>query len=424
MNKMLFRFLKCTTLKFYICLTIVFMINVSNAFTQEIKLNITKPYLNLPIAKQAKINLVKLKVNGSIKREFPAQIAGDTVNYWTFIDVTEFMGQTITLDCPVSSKALSRIYQDTQINGSDSLYQESHRPQYHFTVKRGWCNDINGPVFYNNQYHLFWQFFPFGLEWNTGYMYWGHAVSKDLLHWEELAPALMLDHLGSPWSGSAIIDKKNDGGWGKDAMVLYYTAYDFHSSKQVQCIAYSNDEGKTFKRHIENPILDSNEEMNTTHTRDPKVFWHQPSKHWIMVLFEKDGMSFYNSKDMKSWEKQSHFEGLHECPDMFELPVDGDVKTKKWILHGASADYFIGRFDGKVFTPESDKLRYAEGGNSRWGDHLYAALSFENMPDDRRVQIAWGRIDHPGMPFIHAMLFPTEFTLKTTTQGIRLFANP
>lgn len=407
-----------------ILLIIRLVMNSSFAFSQELQLKIIKPYLNIPIGFQARMKLAKININGEVKREFPIQLAEDTVNYWVYIDVTEFIGQTITLKCPATSKSLNRIYQDAQINGSDSLYKESNRPQFHFTVKRGWSNDVNGTIYFNNQYHLFWQAFPFGLSWNTGYMYWGHAVSKDLLHWEEQSPALMPDSLGSPWSGTAVIDKNNDGGWGKNAMVLYYTAFDLVSSKQVQCIAYSTDNGKTFKRYSGNPIIDSNWEMQSTNTRDPKVFWHEPSKHWVMVLYERDGMSFYNSSDMKKWSKQSHFEGLNECPDLFELPVDGNLNNKKWILHGGSADYYIGSFDGKKFTPESPKLRYAEGRNNKWGDCLYAAESFENMPDNRRVQIAWGRIDHPGMPFVHAMLFPTEFALKTTATGIRLSVTP
>ena len=395
-----------------------------SGYSNDLKMKITKQYLNIPVGYRARMKLMEIKVNGKMLREFPVQLAEDSVNYWIYIDVTEFKGKTISLVSPAALKSLNRIYQDDEIHGSESIYKENNRPQYHFTVKRGWSNDVNGPVFYNNQYHLFWQAFPFGLSWNTGFMYWGHAVSKDLLHWKELPPALMLDSLGSPWSGSAVIDKNNDGGWGKDALVLYYTAFDRVSGKQVQCIAYSTDNCTTFKRFTGNPVIDSNWEMQTTDTRDPHVFWHEPSKHWIMVLLEKDGLSFYNSKDMRKWEKQSHFKGLWECPDFFELAVDGNEQNKKWVLHGGSAEYFTGSFDGKKFNPESEKLRYCDEGKEDPGDLLYAAQSFANMPDNRRVQMAWGRIVHPGMPFTQMMLFPTEFTLKTTPNGIRLFANP
>ncbi len=403
---------------------VIFLFLIQNGIVKatDRQFKIEKRYLNIPVGDRARMKLFKININGLSKREFPVQLAEDAVNYWIFIDVTEFKGKTITLSCPATEKALGRIYQDDRINGEDSLYKESFRPQVHFTVKRGWSNDINGPIYFNNQYHLFWQAFPFGKSWNTGYMYWGHATSKDMLHWTEHEPALMLDSLGSPWSGTAVIDKNNDAGWGKNTMVIYYTAFDLTSFKQVQCMAYSTDEGHTFKRYSRNPVIDSNWEMQTNDTRDPKVFYYEPAKTWVMVLFERDGMSFYNSADMKKWQKQSHFMGLHECPDFFELPVDGNTNNKKWVLHGGSADYFIGSFDGKIFTPETPRMRYAVGKSDP--DILYAAESFANMPDNRRVQIAWGRIAHPNMPFTQMMLFPTEFSLRTTAEGIKLVANP
>jgi fructan beta-fructosidase len=416
--------LRTTQLKLSTWLTIVFAFGILPVFSTELKMKITKAYLNFPVGYRARMKMVEINVNGKRQREFPVQLAEDTINYWIYIDVSEFKNQDITLNVPASPKALRAICQDDKITGSDSVYKEINRPQFHFTVKRGWSNDVNGPIFYNNQYHLFWQAFPFGLTWNTGFMYWGHAVSKDLLHWKELPSALMLDSLGSPWSGSSVIDKNNDGGWGKNALVLFYTAFDRVSNKQVQCIAYSSDNGTTFQRFGGNPVIDSNWEMKTTDTRDPHVFWYEPAKHWVMVLFEKDGMSFYNSKDMKRWEKRSHFKGLWECPDFFELAVDGDNTNKKWVLHGGSPEYFIGTFDGLKFTPESGRLRYCDETADDPGDLLYAAQSFENMPDNRHVQMAWGRLEHPGMAFTQMMLFPTELTLKNTPDGIRLVANP
>ncbi|MEO8414667.1 MAG: hypothetical protein ABI472_13460, partial [Ginsengibacter sp.] len=148
------------------------------------------------------------------------------------------------------------------------------------------------------------------------------------------------------------------------------------------------DNGKTFIRYKRNPVIDSNWELMSNDTRDPKVLWYEPSKRWVMVLFEKDGLSFYNSTNMRNRTRQSHFVGLYECLDFFELPVDGDTANMKWVLHGGSSDYFIGHFDGSTFTPETPKQFYAEGSSERRGDLLYAAESFENMPDNRRVQIA------------------------------------
>jgi sucrose-6-phosphate hydrolase SacC (GH32 family) len=245
-----------------------------------------------------------------------------------------------------------------------------------------------------------------------------------LIHWQELAPALMLDKLGAAWSGTSFVDHQNTGGWGKDALVLVYTAFDRTSHKQVQCIAYSIDNGATFHRAAGNPVLDTNREVGSNDTRDPKVFWYEPTKRWVMVLFEKDGMSFFNSTDLKTWTRQSHHKGFHECPDFFELPIDGDNKRKKWILHGGSSSYEIGTFDGGTFTAESPVLHYAEGKNLRGDDALYAAQSFGEMPDGRRIQMAWGRIQLEGMPFTQMILFPTEFKLKTTKDGLRMQAAP
>jgi fructan beta-fructosidase len=403
--------------------TILFFASAS-LFAQSRTFHISKHYLNIPVANSSEMHVFQIQVNGVQKREIPAQLAELSPDYWIFLDVSEFKGQTITLSGASSQTALNRIYQSDTIEGAKSLYREINRPQFHFTVKRGWSNDVNGPIFYKGQYHLFWQAFPFGVNWDTGFMYWGHAVSKDLIHWQELAPALMLDRLGSPWSGSSLIDHKNDGGWGKDALVLFYTAFDRNTKKQVQCIAYSTDNGLTFNRYAGNPILDSNRDVGSNDTRDPKVFWYEPGRHWVMVLFEKDGMSFYISTDLKRWTRKSHFKGLYECPDLFELPVDGDPHHTKWILHGGSSSYFIGSFDGESFKPESPELHYAEGVNLHGDDTLYAAQSFAEMPDGRRVQMAWGRIKPEGMPFNQMMLFPTEFKLVTTPEGLRMRATP
>jgi fructan beta-fructosidase len=392
--------------------------------------HITQRYLNIPVERASAMRLFQISVGGTQKREFPVQLAEHAIDYWIFLDVSEFKGSTITLTglsgiaSPSVQAALGRIYQANQIEGAATLYKESDRPQFHFTVKRGWSNDVNGPIFYKGQYHLFWQAFPFGVKWDTGFMYWGHAVSKDLIHWRELAPALVVDKLGAAWSGTSFVDHDNDGGWGKDALVLVYTAFDRTSHKQVQCIAYSIDNGATFNRAAGNPVLDSNREVGSNDTRDPKVFWYEPGKRWVMVLFEKDGMSFFNSTDLKTWTRRSHHKGFHECPDFFELPIDGDKNRKKWVLHGGSSSYEIGTFDGETFTAESPVLHYAEGKNLHGDDVLYAAQSFGEMPDGRRIQMAWGRIQLEGMPFTQMILFPTEFKLKTTKDGLRMQAAP
>jgi fructan beta-fructosidase len=387
-------------------------------------MHVTQQYLNIPIGRQAKLRIFTISENGAAKRVFPLQLADEKVDYWIYLDISQFKGQTITLSGPATQTELDRIYQDRTIRDAATMYKEVNRPQFHFTVKRGWSNDVNGPIFFNGQYHMFWQAFPFGVLWDTGFMYWGHATSKDLIHWTELSPAMMLDKLGSPWSGSSLIDHHNDAGFGENALVLVYTAFDRISEKEVQCLAYSTDNGATFTRFDGNPVLDTNAEVGTHQTRDPHVFWYAPTQRWVMVLFEKDGTSIFNSTDLKKWTRTSHLKGLYECPDLFELPIDRDRSRTKWIIHGGSSAYYIGTFDGKTFTPESSELRYAEGKTAEGEDLLYAAQSFAEMPDGRRIQMAWGRIWEEDMAFTQMMLFPTEFRLVTTGDGLRMVAMP
>ncbi len=248
----------------------------------------------------------------------------------------------------------------------------------------------------------------------------GHAVSKDMIHWEELPVALHPDRTGTMFSGSAVIDYDNTSGFGKPgkpAMVALYTAD--NPDREVQCVAYSLDKGRTWTKYARNPVIDSKEKWNSKDTRDPRVFWYAPSKHWVMVLNERDGHSIYTSANLKEWAYQSHVTGFWECPDLFELPVDGNPNIKKWVMYGASNTYMIGSFDGKTFVPEHGKYYFSAGS-------IYAAQTFSNIPeaDGRRIQIGWGRINQQGMPFNNMMLLPTELTLRTTKDGPRLYSYP
>jgi sucrose-6-phosphate hydrolase SacC (GH32 family) len=387
-------------------------------------LHITRKLLNVPISRGAEARIFQIARDGKVERDFPLQLADEKIDYWVSIDVSEFKGQTVTLSGPVTQAALKRIYQADEVHDAAQLYKESGRPAFHFTVMSGWNNDANGPIYYDGKYRLFWQSFPFGTKSDAGFMEWDYAVSSDLVHWHEMPTALLPDKHGAVWSGTSLIDRENAAGFGKNALVIFYTGFDRATHKQVQCIAYSTDGGTTFQRYAGNPVLDTGAEVGSTDTRDPKVFWYEPGKHWVMVLFEKDGMSFFRSSDLKKWTRTSHVLGLFECPDLFELPVDGDSERKKWVLHGGSANYLIGSFDGEKFTPETPMLRYAEGKNQHGDDVLYAAESFANMPDGRRVQMGWGRIEEKDMPFTQMLLFPTEFRLATTSGGVRLVASP
>jgi fructan beta-fructosidase len=299
------------------------------------------------------------------------------------------------------------------------VYQEAFRPQIHFSAQKGWINDPNGLIFYEGEYHLFYQHNPGGREW--GDMHWGHAVSTDLMHWKELPLALFPDEHGTMFSGGALIDYANTAGFNKGstpAMIAIYTAAS--DAKQVQCMAYSLDKGRTWTKYKDNPLIDSKAKWNCQDTRDPQVFWYAPNQEWVMVLNERDGHSIYTSPNLKTWQYESHTTGFWECPQLFELPVDGNPAYTKWVMYGASGTYMIGRFNGKKFTPESGKYYYTTGS-------LYAAQTYANMPatDGRRIQIGWGRIETPKeMSFNNLMLIPTELTLQTTKDGIRLFSRP
>jgi sucrose-6-phosphate hydrolase SacC (GH32 family) len=256
-------------------------------------------------------------------------------------------------------------------------------------------------------------------------MHWGHTVSKDLVHWKEMDDAICPDELGTIFSGSAVVDERNTAGFqtGKEKpIVCVYTSAGGTSAMSkgrpfTQSIAYSNDRGRTWTKYEKNPVLGHINGSN----RDPKVIWHEPTGQWVMALYIEDSvMTFLTSKDLKSWERQSDIKSYHECPELFELPVDGDKSNTRWILYGGSGDYLVGQFDGKEFKKQTESIPFQRG------DCFYASQTFNNIPegDGRRIQIAWGRVAMPGMPFNQQMLFPVELTLRTTDEGIRMFAGP
>jgi fructan beta-fructosidase len=394
----------------------VFLFAGLSLSAEEIKIKIDKQYLNLPVSHDQDRSKMTFKVDGEPDLSVVIRLAAGNADYWVFKDVSHLKGKTLTISYDGNSEGLNKIFQDDVIVGQDNLYKEKNRPQFHFTTRRGWINDPNGLIYYDGEYHLFYQHNPYEREWEN--MHWGHAVSKDLVHWEELPSALYPDHLGGMFSGSAVMDYDNTAGYnnGKTpAMIAIYTAAG--ADKQVQCIAYSLDKGRTFTKYEANPVIDSRHIWNSKDTRDPKVFWYTPGKHWVMVLNERDGHSIYTSSNLKDWKYESHVKGFWECPELFELPVDGNPNNTKWVMYGASGTYMLGSFDGKVFTPEKGKYQYTTGA-------IYAAQTFTNMPDSRRIQVGWGRISHPEMPFNGMMLLPTELTLRTTKDGPRLFNLP
>ncbi|MHC4146048.1 MAG: DUF4980 domain-containing protein, partial [Planctomycetota bacterium] len=354
-----------------------------------------KKYLNLPVKNGAKKRYIHLIIDGKIVREFDIELAHENPDFWVFLEIGAFKGKKATLRVdkydPAGTKGFDSAYQADTYIGEEDVYREKLRPQLHFTSKRGWNNDSNGMVYYDGEYHLFYQHNPFG--WNWGNMTWGHAVSEDMIHWTELGDAIHPDHLGTIFSGSAVVDVNNTAGFqtgDEKAIVCIYTSAGGRNPMSkgqpfTQSIAYSNDRGRTWMVYEGNPVLGHINGGN----RDPKVIWHTPTGQWVMALYLDDRvMAFFTSKDLKSWELQSKIKCFHECPELFALPVDGDKSNEKWILYGGSGEYLIGHFDGKEFKSESDAIRFHHG------NCFYASQTFTNIPksDGRRIQIAWGRV--------------------------------
>ena len=281
-------------------------------------------------------------------------------------------------------------------NTFDTTNTDYYRPSYHFTPLYGWMNDPNGMVYKDGEYHLYFQYNPYGSKW--GNMHWGHAVSKDLVHWEHLDPAIARDPVGHIFSGSSVIDKKNTAGFGKDAIIAIYTNNSVNHD-EVQCIAYSNDNGRTFTKYKGNPVLTPFDGLKDF--RDPKVFWYEKGKCWYMIVSADKETRFYKSKNLKKWTYVSAFgKGLgqqpcqYECPDFFQLPVNGDKKKMKWVMTmninpgcwfgGSATEYFVGDFDGKKFTcPDANEVKWLD-----WGKDHYATVTFSNT-GDRVLGITW-----------------------------------
>jgi fructan beta-fructosidase len=311
-------------------------------------------------------------------------------------------------------------------DGAPVEYAEPLRPQFHFTARKNWLNDPNGLVFFQGEYHQFFQYNPLGLK-GGDLKAWGHAVSPDLVHWRELDIALNPDSLGSIWSGSAVVDWRNTSGFQMGAspplVAIYTTAggklAESKGEPFTQSVAYSNDRGRTWTKYPQNPVVGNLAKEN----RDPKVIWHEPSKQWVMALYlSDDRFALLGSPDLKEWKKldEVRIVGSSECPDFFPLPIENEPGSTKWIFWSASNKYLIGDFDGRKFVDESGPVRDVVGAN-------YAAQTFSDTPaaDGRRIQIAWMRDGrYPRMPFNQQMSFPTVLALRRFPEGLRLTYSP
>jgi fructan beta-fructosidase len=329
----------------------------------------------------------------------------------------------------------------------DNLYKEKYRPQYHFSPAQNWSNDPNGLVYYQGEYHLFYQYNPDDVVW--GPMHWGHAVSKDLIHWEHLPIALKPDQkLGMIFSGSAVVDENDTTGFfdGGEGLVAIYTTHleQEEGPLQQQAIAYSKDNGRSWTKFEGNPVIKN---YGVADFRDPKVFWHEESQKWVMIVACDDRVRFYNSPDLKEWNYLSEFGqeiGIHadtwECPDLIKMPVEKSNsassaadKKEKWLLEvgdirggqsGVAVQYFIGEFDGEKFTSDYDRSFFVDHGQD-----IYALQSWSNLPDERQIWLGWmNNIGYmakiPTTGWRGMMSIPRELSLKDDGERIKLIQKP
>ncbi len=390
---------------------------------REVK--ITGKYLIFPISNKGQRGRMTIRVGDQLVHNLDCDFAPnkESIDWWGWLDMSEYVGKTAMISAKADPGVAAMIESSDQLRNLQPLYDEALRPQFHMSQTRGWNNDPNGMCYYDGEYHFFWQSNPAGAPWAN--MYWGHATSPDMVHWIEQSHALrpygdnVTDRHPSMavrecFSGSGNVDTYNSAGWqkGKEkTMVLVFT-----DTGCGESLAYSTDRGKTWTYYEGNPVIKHS-------GRDPKLIWYAPGKHWVITLFDErdpfgQNISIYTSKDLKHWEYASSIPGFFECAEMFELPVDGNQATKKWVMFAADAQYAIGNFDGKKFTPEHPGKHQVH-----WGPY-YASQCFSNPPDGRVVQIGWARIDMPGMPFNQTFSVPTQLTLHTTSDGIRMFADP
>ena len=355
-------------------------------------------YVLLPVEERAENASVRVigKDNQSYRRP-NVRLSVDHVDYYVPLEIKD--GQTLDIIFHGDRRTKGVLkefacWKEMKFSNTfDTSNVERFRPEYHHSPVYGWMNDPNGMFYKDGEWHLYFQYNPFGSLWEN--MTWGHSVSKDLVHWEPLPNAIEADAIGTIFSGSCVVDARNSAGFGKNAIIAYYTSA---AEAQTQSMAYSTDGGRTFTKYEKNPVITS----DIPDFRDPKIFWHEPTQKWIVVLAAGQEMQFYSSPNLKEWTFESSFGreygnhgGVWECPDMMQLPVRG-TGQQKWMLvcninpggpfGGNATQYFVGQFDGHKFTCESkpEVTKWMDYGK----DH-YATVSFSNAPENRHVVIAW-----------------------------------
>lgn len=388
-----------------------------------------KKYLLLPVKTGATKRLVELVQEGLVVREMNVELSS-TPDYWAFIDMTPFTGQelVVRLDSKraIPAELQNFFVQSDSITTATPIYQETLRPIYHFSAKRGFLADPCGLVYKNGEYHISYQHNQFGTAWDN--MTHGHAVSTDLVHWRELPESIIETYWGEAWNGTSVVDWNNTSGFGFQSVVSIYTSgagYDNNPRMSqpnyfAQSLAYSTDHGRTFNYYQGNPVLPNVIGSN----RDPKVFWYAPGNVWVMVLF-MNGTTYniYNSTNLKSWIFAStiDFPETEETVDLYPLSVDGNTNNVKWVFSAGYRRYMVGTFDGKKFISQYGPFWL---GRQKWD--LSAAMTFSDIPatDGRRIMVSNGRTEYPGMPFNRYMNLPNVLTLKTINGVPKLHINP
>lgn len=395
-------------------------------------------YLVLPIQDKTKTVSVRVKDADPSVPHMDIRLAADAVDYHVPFELPKGRGRKTVEVLGLASDAICW----SQLRAADEIdwvVEEKYRPLFHFTPKTAWMNDPNGLVYKDGVYHMYYQHNPYGCK--GGNLHWGHASSRNLVDWEHHDIVLYRDTLGHAFSGSSVVDHDNRAGFGKGAIVAFYTAHvNKRSPEEVQCIAYSNDGGMTFTKYEGNPVIVPHDGLDDF--RDPKVFWYEPEEKWVMVLAAYYELRFYSSKNLKDWEYTGSFgkgygsqPSQFECPDLMKLPVDDGMNGEKWLLilnvspgglfGGSATQYFIGEFDGRTFHCDTPPQV------SKWLDYgkdHYAAVTFANT-GGRAISQAWmsnwryGALV-PTRQFRGAMALPRELKLFSTDEGIFASAAP
>lgn len=401
-------------------------------------IHITNPtnYILLPIEEEAAESQVLLDTGEATDTDMDIRLAQTQVDY--FVPFALPTGVKTATVCVRNKSKDALCWKEIKLSDTfDTANTEKFRPVYHHTPLYGWMNDANGLVYKDGEYHLYFQYNPYGSKW--GNMHWGHSVSKDLVHWEHLAPAIARGTLGHIFSGSSIVDQENVAGYGAGNILAFYTSAS-DKNGQIQCLAFSKDNGRTFTKYEKNPILCPADGLRDF--RDPKVFRYEPEDKWVMIVSADKEMRFYDSKNLKDWNYMSSFgEGYgvqpcqFECPDMVELPVDGDLNRKKWALivnvnpgcyfGGSATQYFTGNFDGTKFSCDSQPnvTKWLD-----WGKDHYATVCFSNT-GERTIAVPWMSNWQycnivPTKQFRSANALPRELSLYTQDGEIYLSAVP